>query len=87
MGIEAIFIANLTASIFSFIALCPEIFQNIRFNIDKKFLKKLLYFGLPYLPASLSSTVVQVIDRPLVQAMTNTETLGIILPIINLEFS
>jgi len=37
----------------------------------------MLYFGLPYLPASLSSTVVQVIDRPLVQAMTNTETLGI----------
>ena len=37
----------------------------------------MLYFGLPYLPAAISSMVVQVIDRPLVQAMTNTETLGI----------
>lgn len=77
MGIEAIFIANLAASIFSFIALTPNIFKNLHFKIDKEILKKMLYFGLPYLPASISSMIVQVIDRPLVQAMTNTETLGI----------
>jgi O-antigen/teichoic acid export membrane protein len=77
MGIEAIFIANLAASIFSFIALTPDIFKNLHFKIDKEILKKMLYFGLPYLPASVSSMIVQVIDRPLVQAMTNTETLGI----------
>lgn len=77
MGIEAIFIANLAASIFSFAALTPDIFKNLHFKIDKEILKKMLYFGLPYLPASISSTIVQVIDRPIVQAMTNTETLGI----------
>jgi O-antigen/teichoic acid export membrane protein len=77
MGIEAIFIANLAASIFSFAALTPDIFKNLRFKVDKEILKKMIYFGLPYLPASISSTIVQVIDRPLVQAMTNTETLGI----------
>ena len=77
MGIEAIFIANLAASVFSFVAITPDIFANLRFKIDKEILKKMLYFGLPYLPASVSATIVQVIDRPLVQAMTNTETLGI----------
>ncbi len=77
MGIEAIFIANLAASIFSFVALTPDIFKNLHFKVDKEILKKMIYFGLPYLPASISSTIVQVIDRPLVQAMTNTETLGI----------
>lgn len=77
MGIEAIFIANLAASVFSFVALTPDIFKNLHFKVDKEILKKMIYFGLPYLPASISSTIVQVIDRPLVQAMTNTETLGI----------
>ena len=77
MGIEAIFIANLAASIFSFAALLPDIFKNLRLNIDKEILKKMLKFGLPYLPASMASMIVQVIDRPLVQAMTDTSTLGI----------
>ena len=76
-GIEAVFIANLSASVFSFIALTPDIFKNLNFHIDKEILKKMIRFGLPYLPASISSMIVQVIDRPLVQAMTDTSTLGI----------
>ncbi len=77
MGIEAIFIANLAASAFSFTVLTPDIIKNLHLRIDKQILKKMLYFGLPYLPASISSTIVQVIDRPIVQAMTSTDTLGI----------
>jgi O-antigen/teichoic acid export membrane protein len=77
MGIEAIFIANLAASAFSFTVLTPDIIKNLHLRIDKQILKKMLYFGLPYLPASISSIIVQVIDRPIVQAMTSTDTLGI----------
>ena len=77
LGIEAIFIANLIASLFSFVVLSPEIFKSIILKIDKELLKKYLWFGLPYLPASLAATVVQVIDRPVVLAMTNESTLGI----------
>ncbi|PKL83337.1 MAG: hypothetical protein CVV24_05565 [Ignavibacteriae bacterium HGW-Ignavibacteriae-3] len=77
LGIEAIFIANLAASAFSFFALTPEILKNIIVKIDKAELKKYLKFGLPYLPASLAATVVQVIDRPVVLALTNESTLGI----------
>lgn len=77
LGIEAIFIANLIASIFSFALLTPEIFKMVILKIDKVLLKKYLKFGLPYLPASLAATVVQVIDRPVVLAMTNESTLGI----------
>ncbi|MFA7227987.1 MAG: polysaccharide biosynthesis C-terminal domain-containing protein [Melioribacteraceae bacterium] len=77
LGIEAIFIANLAASAFSFVVLTPEIFKNIIPEIDKGQLKKYLKFGLPYLPASLAATVVQVIDRPVVLAMTDESTLGI----------
>jgi O-antigen/teichoic acid export membrane protein len=37
----------------------------------------MLRFGLPYLPASLASIMVQVIDRPMVLALTDADTLGL----------
>jgi O-antigen/teichoic acid export membrane protein len=76
-GIEAIFISNLAASIFSFIALLPTIIANIEWNVDKKYLKKMLFFGLTYLPASVASMIVQVIDVPIIRELTNEATLGI----------
>jgi O-antigen/teichoic acid export membrane protein len=77
MGIEAIFIANLIASAFSFFVLTPDIFKMLLLKIDKELLAKFLKFGLPYLPASLAAMIVQVVDRPVVLAMTNESTLGI----------
>ncbi len=77
LGIEAIFIANLIASAFTFVLLIPEILRKLSFRIDKNLLKIMLKFGIPYLPASLAAMVVQVIDRPVVLAMTNPSTLGI----------
>lgn len=76
-GIEAIFIANLAASFFSLLLLSPEIVKNISLSIDKEILKKLLKFGLPYLPASMAAMIVQIIDRPVVLALTDSATLGI----------
>lgn len=77
MGIEAILIANLAASIFSLIVLLPDILKNFQWQIDSNYLKLMLKFAIPYLPASLAATIVQVIDRPIVLAMTNQDTLGI----------
>ncbi|MCX7797890.1 MAG: polysaccharide biosynthesis C-terminal domain-containing protein [Melioribacter sp.] len=77
MGIEAIFIANLVASTLSFLILFADIKKNFVFRIEKEFLKPMLKFAIPYLPASLAATIVQVIDRPIVLALTNEETLGI----------
>lgn len=77
MGIEAIFISNLIASLFSLIALLPEIISNLRFRIDKQLVRKMLKFAIPYLPGSIAAMAVQVIDRPIVLAMTDAKTLGI----------
>jgi O-antigen/teichoic acid export membrane protein len=77
MGIEAIFIANIIASLFSFVLLLPEIIQSLNWNIDKEILNKLIKFGLPYLPGSIAAMIVQVIDRPVVLALTDEKTLGI----------
>jgi O-antigen/teichoic acid export membrane protein len=76
-GIEAIFIANLTASIFSIVVLLPDIIKNLEFRLQKEILTKMIKFGIPYLPASLAAMTVQVIDRPIVLSLTNYETVGI----------
>lgn len=76
-GIEAIFLSNLIASFVTFLMLLPEILKNLKFTIDKDELKRMLKFGMPYLPASISATIVQVIDRPILTAMTNDATVGI----------
>ena len=77
MGIEAIFISNLAASFITFVILIPEIVRNLELKIDISILKKMLKFGIPYLPASIAATIVQVVDRPIVLALTNASTLGI----------
>ena len=77
MGIEAIFISNLVASLFSFIALQPETFKSLSLVFDKGIMKKIIVFGIPYLPGALAATIVNVIDRPVVLRMTNAGTLGI----------
>ena len=76
-GIEAIFISNLVASIFSFVALLPEIMKKLKLQIDLEVLKKMLKFGLPYLAAAFASVIVQIIDVPIVESLTDTATLGI----------
>jgi O-antigen/teichoic acid export membrane protein len=77
MGIEAIFIANFIASLFSLMMVLPEILKQLNWRIDKQLLNKLLQFALPYLPGSLAAMIVQMIDRPVVLAMTDEKTLGI----------
>ncbi len=77
MGIEAIFAANLIASAATFLALVPEIRARLCFSIQGPLFRRMLRFGLPYLPASLASIMIQVIDRPIVLAKTNLETLGL----------
>ncbi|MCB0742595.1 MAG: polysaccharide biosynthesis C-terminal domain-containing protein, partial [Ignavibacteriae bacterium] len=76
-GIEAIFISNLAASAFSFVVLIPTIISNLDFSIDKSYLKKMLFFGITYLPASVASMIVQVVDVPIIRGLTDESTLGI----------
>lgn len=76
-GIEAVFISNLIASIATFIILLPDIFSQLKIQIDKVVLKKLMKFGIPYLPGGIAAMFMSVIDRPIVEHLTNLTTLGI----------
>ena len=77
LGITAIFAANMAGSLFSFLLLLPMTLKNIEWRLDGSCLRRMLGFGLPYLPATLASMIVQVIDRPIVQHLTNSWTLGL----------
>ncbi len=76
-GIEAIFFANLAASLTSFALLLPSVVKSFTPKIRPDILKKFLKFGLPYLPAGLAAMLIQGIDRPILTHLTNQDTNGL----------
>ncbi len=57
LGIEAIFIANLCASLSSTLLLSPTIFSWLRPRFDTGLWHKMLAFGLPFIPGGLGYAV------------------------------
>jgi O-antigen/teichoic acid export membrane protein len=55
----------------------PEIVSKLQLKISLPVLRKMLKFALPYLPGSLAAMIVQVIDVPIIEMLTNKSTLGI----------
>ncbi len=76
-GIEAILIANLIASILTYLLLFPSVIKNLRFKINIELLKSLLKFGLPYFPAGLGAMLIQGVDRPILGHLTDLSTVGV----------
>ncbi|MBI1807867.1 MAG: polysaccharide biosynthesis C-terminal domain-containing protein [Ignavibacteria bacterium] len=77
IGIVGVFISGLVASVVTFLVLLPSIFRHLTKEFSTPLWKALLKFGLPYVPAGLASMVVQVIDRPILRALTNDATVGV----------
>jgi O-antigen/teichoic acid export membrane protein len=77
MGIEAVFISNLVASVITFFLLTPYILKFLELKFKSSIFKRMLKFGIPYLPAGLGSILIQVIDRPIMEKLTDLNTLGI----------
>src|SRR5690606_36017293 len=77
MGIEAVFISNLAASVLTYFLLIPSVLKLLNFKFHINIFKRMVKFGLPYLPAGLGSILIQVIDRPIMEHLTDLTTLGI----------
>jgi O-antigen/teichoic acid export membrane protein len=77
MKAEGVLIANLVASFLTFVIHLKFILPNISGGFLKPLYKELLKFGIPYIPAGLASIAMQVIDRPILKALTNDATVGI----------
>lgn len=76
-GIESVFYSNLISSVFTLLLLTPLIFKNLTFTYNRLLAKELVRFSLPYIPAGISSNIIQVINRPILTALTNESTVGI----------
>ncbi len=76
-GIEAIIISNLVASSVSLLLVSVTILKNFKLKFHSALFKRLLKFGLPFLPAGFAVMLVQVIDVPILEKLTNLKTVGI----------
>ena len=77
MGVEGVFISNLTASGFSLLVLIPVIIKNLRVKFSGKLWKKLILFGLPFVPSGLSSMIIELSDRYMLQWFKGMEDVGL----------
>jgi len=77
MHAEGVFLANLLASGLTLLAMIGMVLRQLTFRFPARLYKEILKFGLPYIPAGLAGIAMQVIDRPIVKALTNDTTLGI----------
>ena len=77
MGIEGVFISNLTASGFSLLVLIPVIIKNFKVKFSSKLWKKLILFGLPFVPSGLSSMIIELSDRYMLQWFKGMEDVGL----------
>jgi O-antigen/teichoic acid export membrane protein len=76
-GIEAILISNLIASAVSLLLVSFTIIKNFKLKFHSLLFKRLLKFGLPFLPAGFAVMLVQVIDVPILEKLTDLKTVGI----------
>ena len=77
LGLEAVFISNLAASLVTLLFLLPNILKNISFTYHKQLFNELWKFSIPYLPAALASMVVQTLNIIILRYLVDVKTVGI----------
>jgi O-antigen/teichoic acid export membrane protein len=76
-GLNGVFEANLISSVFSFLSVLSVLLRHLRPSMRRAVYMDLLKFGLPYLPSTLSVFLVDVIDRFILQQLTDLGTVGL----------
>ena len=77
MGVKGIFLSGVISSAVTVVLLFPTILSNLKRGWSRKLYGALLQFGLPYVPAGLATMMIQVIDRPILEALAGKATVGI----------
>lgn len=70
MGLEAVLLSNLIASTATTSLVWLLTFEKLVFKLDVSFIRKSLHFGLPYIPAGLGYAVNEVLDRFLINNLS-----------------
>ncbi len=77
MGVRGVFLASLLTATATFVMIAPVLWLRLKPRFDRELLPQLMRFALPLVPAGLASMMVQVVDRPILQHLTNDATVGI----------
>jgi O-antigen/teichoic acid export membrane protein len=72
-GVDYIFIANFWASLLMFGLLIPTLFP-LKLNLEKKYVKTLLIFGIPLLVGGLAGIANEMLDRQLLKYLLPQES-------------
>ena len=76
-GIKGILGAQLISGIFSLFIIYPVLKENYLFTIENKLLKKILIFALPLLLSGILSTLVDVLDRFIINDLLDKKAVGL----------
>ena len=76
-GVEGIFLSNLLSNGLVVLLLLPVIVRNWDRTPVKALYGALLRFGLPYVPAGLAAMMIQVINRPILEALKGRAAVGV----------
>ena len=76
-GLRGLFEAHLVSSAFTFMVLLPFSVRRLRPAVDRATIKKLLAFGLPYLPSTLAVVAIDIMDRFILKSLTDVRTVGL----------
>jgi O-antigen/teichoic acid export membrane protein len=77
LGLEGIFLSNLIASALTLVLLLASIAKNFTLDWNGSLFSALLRFGLPSVPSYLAAMMIQVIDRPILKALTDEPTVAV----------
>ena len=78
LGVLGVVLSNLIASAILFFVTLPIILYNIKINtLSFSLWKKLMKFGMPFLPAGIFSMILELSDRYILKYLTNIETVGL----------
>ena len=76
-GVKGILIAYLLSSAVTFLFLLPITVKHLSATISIEMLRKMLIFGLPFLPSTLALFLIDSIDRNLIERYLGLEAAGI----------
>ena len=77
MGIEGIFLSGVISSAASVLMLMPVIVKRLTWSLPRPLLPGLLRFGLPSIPSGIAGMMIQVINRPIMKAISGAAAVGV----------
>ncbi|MBE0642451.1 MAG: polysaccharide biosynthesis C-terminal domain-containing protein [Bacteroidetes bacterium] len=76
-SVSTVFLSGVIASLSSTLLLLPTILSHGRSGMDRRLLRELLVYGLPTMPGAISIMLIEIIDKPIMQKLTNWSTVAV----------